>query len=133
MAGVGMKNNSTKIFLLLLLVVAGYFGYKKFGSKVTEYVPEALKPGSSQENVIYDTDPKNDRFIKGKLNAKQMKVLDKVLQEEERNGGMRLSGGQVRELSGDEKLVIEAYDRWRRCCNLMRSEYRVVYPSERAK
>lgn len=128
-----MKNNSTKIFLLLLLVVAGYFGYKKFGSKVTEYVPEALKPGSSQENVIYDTDPKNDRFIKGKLNAKQMKVLDKVLQEEERNGGMRLSGGQVRELSGDEKLVIEAYDRWRRCCNLMRSEYRVVYPSERAK
>jgi hypothetical protein len=134
MAGVGMKNNSTKIFLLLLLVVAGYVGYKKFGYKAMEYVPEGLKPGfSHHENIVYDTDPKNDRFIKGKLNPKQMRMLDKVLDEEERNGGMRLSGGQVRELACDEKLVMEAYDRWRRCCNLMRSEYRVVYPSERAK
>ncbi len=129
-----MKNSSTKIFLLLLVLGAGYFGYKKYGSKAGEYLPDALKPGLVQsENFVYDTDPKNDRFIKGKLNAKQMRLLDRVLDEEERHGGMRLSGGEVRELAGDEKLVLEAYDRWRRCCNLMRSEDRVVYPSERKR
>lgn len=130
-----MKSTSTKIFLLLLLVAAGYWGYKKFGSKgIVDYFSDSLRPGSSQsEYFVYDTDPKNDRFIKGKLTGRQMKALDKVLNEEERNGGMRLSSSQLRELSGDEKLVIEAYDRWRRCCNLMRSEYQIVYPRERKK
>lgn len=128
----GMSKNSKKFLILLVILAAGYYGYKHYRYRLMEYIPPSILPESGRSSeIIYDTDPQNDRFIKGVLTTNQFRVLDKILDEEERNGGMRVNTGKVRQLAREDKAVIEAYDRWRRCGSLMRSENYVVYPSQR--
>jgi hypothetical protein len=126
-----MSKNFNKFVLLIVFLAIAYFGYTRYRHKIMQYIPPSFQPEGSSHQVIYDTDPQNDRFIRGTLNGRQLRVLDQVLNEEERNGGMRISNANVRKIALDDKAIIEAYDRWRRCVSLMRSENYVVYPSRR--
>ena len=126
-----MSKNFSKFVLLLAFLAVAYFSYTRYRHKVMQYLPSSLQPESNSYRAIYDTDPQNDRFIKGTLTAAQLSMLDQILNEEERNGGMRIADGLVRKIAREDKAVIEAYDRWRRCGSLMRSENYVVYPSRR--
>jgi hypothetical protein len=81
--------------------------------------------------VYYDTDPGNDAYIKGELTGEHLLILDRVLLEEKRKGGLRLSGADLKELAGSHPEVLEAYVRWRYCRDMMRSHHRTVYPDER--
>ncbi len=78
----------------------------------------------------YDTDPANDVYIKGGLNEKQLALLDTVLIHELYNGGIRLSGFQLKAIVEDDQQVLAAYSRWRTCKDLMRSNGNVIYPVE---
>ncbi|MBN2355700.1 hypothetical protein JXO59_06275 [candidate division KSB1 bacterium] len=80
---------------------------------------------------IYDTDSANDRFIKGELGPAQLKALDRILVQEQKNDEMRLSNEVARQIAKNDKAVIEAYGRWRKCYDLMRSRHHVVYPNQR--
>jgi hypothetical protein len=126
-----MSKNFSKFVLLLVFLAVAYFGYTRYRHKVMQYLPSSFQPESNSYQAIYDTDPQNDRFIKGTLTAKQLSMLDQILNEEERNGGMRIADSLVRKIAREDKAIIEAYDRWRRCGSLMRSENYVVYPSHR--
>ena len=125
--------SANKFFLLIIVLAACYFGYTRYRHRIGGFLPPIFAPQEDLSNFIYDTDPQNDRYIKGMLTPRQFKILDRILMEEERNGGMRLSSGRVNQWAMDDKAVIEAYDRWRRCVSLMRSENSVIYPSERAR
>ncbi|HPI73300.1 MAG TPA: hypothetical protein PK843_05345 [bacterium] len=131
-----MSKNFNTLIILALLGAVLYFGFGRYRHRILRFLPNSF---TQQDNrldpfmFMYDSDPKNDRFIKGSLRRDQFRLLDRVLNEEERNGGMRLSNGKVRQLAADDKEVIEAYDRWRRCCSLMRSVNYVIYPSQRSR
>ncbi len=123
----GADSGSLKVTLIFLVLIAGgYLAVKK------GYFPI---PWDNRPKVspIYDTDEKNDRYIKGTLTLAQMKMLDRVLNEEQGRGGQRLPGNMLRELSRGDKAVIAAYGRWRKCYDLMRSSNYVIYPRERGQ
>ncbi|NLP12045.1 hypothetical protein GX408_16725 [bacterium] len=131
-----MSKNFNTLIVLALLGAVLYFGLGRYRHRVMRFLPNSLIQQNDrldQFMFMYDSDPQNDRFIKGSLKRQQFRLLDRVLDEEERNGGMRLSNSKVRQLAADDKEVIEAYDRWRRCCSLMRSENYVIYPSQRSR
>jgi len=128
-----MSKGFSKFLLLMVVLAALYLGFTRYRHQVGSLLPPSIRPGGDVTLIVYDTDPQNDRFIKGNLTGKQFRLLDRILNEEERNGGMRISGGRVRQYAMDDKAVIEAYDRWRRCCSLMRSENYVIYPSQRQR
>jgi hypothetical protein len=81
--------------------------------------------------AYYDTDPGNDAYIKGELTGEHLRILDRVLREEKRKGGLRLSRADLKKLAGSHPEVLEAYVRWRYCRDMMRSHHRTVYPDER--
>jgi hypothetical protein len=118
------KNHFSTILILLILgglaILAWRNGWipTNIGNKVA-YSP------------IYDTDAANDQFIKGDLTLDQMRKLDRVLVQEQRNQEARLSTEQVRPLSGNDKAVMEAYGRWRKCYDMMRGRDHVIYPNQR--
>jgi len=85
----------------------------------------------AQMSGIYDTDPANDAYIKGGLNESQLALLDKVLIHEFNNGGVRLSGFQLKAIVKDDQQVVAGYSRWRTCKDLMRSNGNVIYPVEK--
>ncbi|OPZ70891.1 MAG: hypothetical protein BWY83_01416 [bacterium ADurb.Bin478] len=131
-----MSKNFNTLIVLALLGAVLYFGFGKYRHRLMRIVPDSFTQRDDRLDpymFMYDSDPQNDRFIKGSLKRQQFRLLDRVLNEEERNGGMRLSDGKVRQLAADDKEVIEAYDRWRRCVSLMRSENYVIYPSQRSR
>jgi hypothetical protein len=116
-----------KLVLILIVVAAGLYMAAKKG-----YI---TLPWDNQPKVspIYDTDEKNDRYIKKDLSLAQLRLLDRALNEEQLRGGHRLSGNRLRELVGGDKAVIAAYNRWRKCVDLMRSSNHVIYPRERGR
>jgi len=131
-----MSKNFNTLIILALLGAVLYFGFGRYRHRILRFLPNSFTQQVNRLDpfmFMYDSDPKNDRFIKGSLRRDQFRLLDRVLNEEERNGGMRLSNGKVRQLAADDREVIEAYDRWRRCCSLMRSENYVIYPSQRSR
>jgi hypothetical protein len=123
----GGVSKASKMFLFFLVLLTGMYLAAKRG-----YISLPWDRGANI-SPIYDTDDKNDRYIKKDLSLAQMKVLDRVLNEEQRSGGQRLPGSLVRELAGGDKAVIGAYGRWRKCCDLMRSSNDVIYPRERGQ
>ena len=78
----------------------------------------------------YDTDPLNDLYIAGQLDNKQLKQLDEVLKYD-KAVGQPLSRTMLNRLSGNDKKIEQAYERFLRCKNLMRSTNKVIYPDER--
>lgn len=77
----------------------------------------------------YDTDPSNNRYIIGGLRVQQQKKLDRVLEFDKRNG--YLNETTVERLADSDDDVIQAYYRFLKCKNLMRSTNTVIYPDER--
>ena len=70
----------------------------------------------AEEWIIYDTDPRNDVFIKGRLQYRELKMLDRVLlYEKNQNDGMRLDTTTLNEYANYDPKIIDAYDRWRKC------------------
>ena len=109
-----------------VLTVATYVGYNKVSYKLANF----LHP---RERIffLYDTDPRNNDFIKGNLLPKQLRILDRLLELEKKQCGLRLTPQDINKITRYNSEVKEAYDRWRKCKDMMRSYYRVVYPSER--
>jgi hypothetical protein len=82
---------------------------------------------------FYDTDATNNEYIKGDLNEWQLRKLDRILSEEKRLCGLRLSDLRLNELSSNNNQVTDAYDRWRKCKDMYRSYHKIVYPDERER
>ena len=122
MAG-SSKGTEFRIVFVFMILVAAYFGYQKY-----------LKPLQTNKisgQIIYDTDAKNDKFIKGQLSSQQFNQLDKILELEKSQGGLRLSVKDLKRTAGDDMALYEAYSRWRKCKDMMRSKHRTLYPSDR--
>ncbi len=81
--------------------------------------------------MIYDTDPRNDTFIKGRLTDRELKKLDAVLLKEKANEGMAFDNITLEELAKYDPKIIEAYWRWRKCKDMRRSYHKTIYPDER--
>jgi len=77
----------------------------------------------------YDTDPSNNRYIIGGLKDKQLKKLDRLLEFDKRNG--YLNDTTVERLADSDEDVVQAYYRFLKSKNLMRSTNTVIYPDER--
>lgn len=119
------KKNSTNAIAIVILIGLAILAVRNGWIPWNEVRNETISP-------IYDTDPANDNFIKGDLKIAQLKILDRILAREQKNDEMRLSNELVKELSNNDKDVIEAYAKWRKCYDLMRSRHHVVYPNQRA-
>jgi len=87
--------------------------------------------GEKLSGYIYDTDPQNNAYIIGSLSAQQLEMLDKILEHERYNNGLRLVKYELEIIADNNAELITAYLRWRKCKDLMRSYGKAVYPSER--
>ncbi|MBN1479857.1 hypothetical protein EH223_18280 [candidate division KSB1 bacterium] len=85
----------------------------------------------SERWIIYDTDPRNDTFIKGRLRYGELLILDRILMKEKSNNGLRLDSTTLNEAAKYDPKIIDAYDRWRKCKDMRRSYHRSIYPDER--
>lgn len=113
-------------FILLFFVICGILGYFILQKN-------NISSGEKNQNVVYmyDTDPQNDAFIKGRLTRQQMQILDKILMLEKKQNGMKCAPADVNQISRYDKELIEAYQRWTNCKNMRRSYHHVLYPNER--
>lgn len=117
------------IMVTLVLVSAVWFFRGDYISyKFRSFFNIDRKPRVSR---VYDTDPRNNAFIKGSLNEKELLLLDRVLMIEKKNNGMELDRSTLIRISRNYPEVIEAYDRWRKCKTMRRSDNHVIYPDER--
>jgi hypothetical protein len=89
------------------------------------------RPQATEEWMIYDTDPRNDTFIKGRLSIRELKRLDSVLLKEKANEGMPFDNTTLEEIAKYDPKIIEAYWRWRKCKDMRRSYHKTIYPDER--
>lgn len=89
------------------------------------------RPKVVEEWMIYDTDPRNDTFIKGRLSIRDLRRLDAVLLKEKANDGMPFDNIMLEEIAGYDPKIIEAYWRWRKCKDMRRSYHKTIYPDER--
>jgi len=121
-----VKGNSFRIVIFIVLVIAGYYAYQKY---LKPSSPAAITAPAGA--VIYDTNPQNDSFIKGTLTARQLAQFDKILEFEKSQTGMRITQEQLKELAANDLDLYDAYNRWRRCVDMMRSTHHTIYPSER--
>ena len=80
---------------------------------------------------IYDTDPKNDSYIKKNLSREKLEQFDDVLEYERMNCLYKISSTQLRSMTNNDEELIKAYQRWIVCKNMKRNTNIVVYPSER--
>jgi hypothetical protein len=78
----------------------------------------------------YDTDPNNDRYIKGDMNPSHIKLFNKVLCAEKKQNGKWVSGRQIRKIVGHQNFdaVNAAYKRWQECKDQNRNKDHVIYP-----
>ncbi len=126
------RNSKTGFLLISIFFVAVIFTY--FTEKA--FFPKLKRAFFNQQKEIhyyYDTDPKNDKFIKGDLSKNKLKKFDKILMAEKENSGLRFSTAKVNQLTGNDNDLIDAYDRWRKCKEMRRSYHRTIYPDERDK
>ena len=79
----------------------------------------------------YDTDPRNDTFIKGRLRQNQLRHLDRVLLKEKELCGDKLDSQTLNEIARYDNEILDAYDRWRKCKDMRRSHHKSIYPDER--
>jgi len=120
---VSSKGTEFRIVIIFVALILAYFGYQKY----LQPVQQKGKRGQ----LIYDTNQQNDKFIKGNLNSQQLVQFDKILELEKAQSGFRLSAKDLKRTAKDDKALYEAYSRWRKCKDMMRSNHRTIYPSER--
>lgn len=113
----------TSVLVTIFIFAFGKIISPKFKKLFGQQKPPAL--------LVYDTDPRNDEFIKGTLKRQKQKKLDAVLLIEKKECGLRLSNQQLYEYTKYDNEVIEAYNRWRKCKEMRRSYHHVIYPDER--
>lgn len=109
-----------------------YFGHRTFWPRIYDFLTQRGGRQIAQQ-YVYDTDPKNDLFIKGNLPIFKLVRLDRILEAEKQNGGMRLNHQELNAISRYDNDLTEAYSRWWACKDQLRSFHHVVYPSERPK
>jgi hypothetical protein len=114
---------AVRVALVAATIALFYVVYQKYH--------KGPHPGEEPVSYIYDTDPKNDQFIKGALTPEQLKKLDRILEEEKKQKGLRLSALELTKLVENDNSIVDAYVRWRKCYDMMRSFHHVIYPSER--
>lgn len=83
------------------------------------------------DKFFYDTDYKNDLYIKGDLSESQLLLFDIILEHEKMMDCVMLSESDLGILCKDDRALKDAYYRWRECAALMRSTTRTIYPSDR--
>jgi hypothetical protein len=118
----GMELNITGMLKSLFDSCAEYELKSDKGTK-----PQPPDPST----FFYDTDRTNDLYIKGTLSVGELARLDAILEHEKASGGLRLSHQDLGSLSDNNYALMDAYARWRKCKDLMRTTTHVVYPSER--
>lgn len=125
------EKKKVNLFFILTVTAMVALALFKFSSIKTK-IYGLLDP--KQKTVfLYDTDPRNNDFIKGELNQQQMLVLDRILMEEKALCGLRVNSLRVNELAKNKSEIIDAYDRYRKCKDMYRSYHRTVYPDERQR
>jgi hypothetical protein len=120
------------IFCLILSGGGTYIINKKNQDKWPKMYYAFCTKSAPPIYYIYDSDIKNDNFIKGSLQNQQLKNLDKILIKEKQKNGLRLSDADLNRISRNNNELNDAYFRWRKCRNMMRSLHHVIYPDERA-
>ncbi len=129
------KPSSSGMPILLLVLLFGLIAFlaiirsSSFRSRFSDFYPSS---SSSSRAYFYDTDPRNDEYIKGDLSQYQLRRLDRILMDEKRNGGLRLSNVRLQQLARNRPELIDAYERWRKCKDMYRSYHHCVYPDERS-
>ncbi len=119
----GSKGVEFRIVLFFLVLVLGYLGYQKYG------IP--LQTIGTKQSNIYDTQAENDAYIKANLSKKQLSTLDRLLLQEKKDGGLRLSTKTLAKMTNGDVELEQAYLRWRKCREMMRSNHHTIYPDER--
>jgi hypothetical protein len=112
----------------ILGVLLNYFGI--IDSLIDSF---SSSPKQTQTTIvyIYDTDPSYNQLIKGSLSEEQFPIFDNLLEKEKSQCGEKLPDTDIQWYSNKDQMIIEAYERWRKCKDLMRSRNHTVYPSER--
>ncbi|MDZ7370304.1 MAG: hypothetical protein ONB12_03940 [candidate division KSB1 bacterium] len=129
------SNTSLNKFVILGILLFGALLVYKYRSAILSriyYFQDGSYSYTGSRAFIYDTDWKNNEYIKGDLSTYELRRLDKILMEEKRNGGLRLSSQRLHQLARNNNDIIEAYDRWRKCKDMYRTFYHSVYPDERS-
>ena len=121
-----LKTGDKIVIIFAVLSVTLIAGYMMMHKKNVKTLPHEIKVHYS-----YDTDIKNDDYIKGNLTLKQLALFDKILERERLKGGLKLSNEELALLSDHDYDLSAAYLRWRSCKEMMRSDHRSYYPSER--
>jgi hypothetical protein len=119
-------------FYLVLFVLA-LFAFMFFKSTAIKNSISRFISPPPPVVYLYDTDPTNNEYIMADLNGRQLRQLDRILMEEKRLCGLRLSELRLNELAANNNEIIGAYDRWRKCKDMYRSYHKVVYPDERER
>lgn len=118
------------VIITSIVVIVGTLVFEHF---VLPKVMSILKPKPQKTEawMIYDTDPRNDTFIKGRLTIRELQKLDSVLLKEKANEGMAFDNTTLEEIAKYDPKIIEAYWRWRKCKDMRRSYHKTIYPDER--
>lgn len=117
---------------ITIILAVGLAAYLLLGAKCADSFKKKVSPKPAQQtNYVYDTDPRNNEFIKGGLSSQKLAVLDRVLREEKKQGGLMLSNTDLNRITRYDQEINEAYGRWIKCKNMMRSSHHVIYPDER--
>ena len=96
--------NSIDIFIDISIYKLN--NYNKVSYKFSNY----LHP-RERMFFLYDTDPRNNEFIKANLQPKQLKILDRLLKLEKKQSGLRLTPQDINKITRYNNEVDEAYDR----------------------
>jgi len=122
------KYTITFIAVIVTVIISGV-GYFVLSKKAEYFIDRFCQ----RDEIVYyyDSDPRNDIFIKGNLSHSKMKRLDYILMLEKKNESMTLPANQLLDVARYDLEVIEAYQRWTKCKNMRRSYHHVVYPDER--
>ena len=96
---------------------------------LSKYSPQ-IGGGASYYSGKYDTDPNNDRYIKGDMTPLQIKIFNRVLCAEKKQNGKKVSIQKIRKIAGykNYETIQAAYKRWRECKDLNRNKDYVIYP-----
>ena len=121
------------ISLLLSVTISVFVAYPVYKFLDNKWPGQRKKPSHDQHQYyfVYDTDSKNDVYIKSNLHPQLLRILDRVLEKEKKNSGLRLTDVELNKITSYNNEVNEAYNRWRKCKDMMRSSHHVIYPSER--
>ena len=105
------RNTFWTIVITAVVVTLFLFAFAKVLSPKFKKIISGKKQQSA--SLVYDTDPRNDQFIKGTLKREKQKKFDTLLMIEKKECGLRLSNQQVYEYTKYDNDIIYT-DKWNR-------------------